>query len=128
LELNLSQPGVVPKMAANSQTFESLLLGSIDEALLSLGESSRQSIYFHIQKNFEIDKKEIPTRLQEFQEGLEKIFGVGARFIEILIMKNLYAKLGRPFTMDKKDQLEFIKYVNAARESYLKGCSGADCC
>jgi hypothetical protein len=110
-------------MAAKSKEFEQLLLSSVDEALLSLGESSRQSIYFHIRKNFQLSRDEIPENLPVFQEGLEKIFGLGARFLEILIMKNLYAKIGRPFSMEKNERLEFIKYVNAARQSFLKNGS-----
>jgi hypothetical protein len=115
-------------MATKSKEFEKLLLGSIDEALISLGESAKQSIYFHIEKTFKVPRKEIPGHLQQFQEGLEKIFGVGARFIEILIMKNLYAKIGCPFNMEKNEQLEFIKYVDAASQSFLKECRIAENC
>jgi hypothetical protein len=115
-------------MAAKSKDFEKLLLSSIDEALLTLGESSRQSIYFHLEKNFKISRNSIPESLPQFQEGLEKIFGIGASFIEILIMKNLYAKIGCPFSMEKNERLEFIKYVDAARQSFLKECRDAENC
>jgi alpha-L-arabinofuranosidase len=55
----------------------------------------------------------------EFQRGLETIFGTGARFIEILIMKNLHSGIGRPLVMEKSEQLEFIEYVNESKQSYL---------
>ena len=61
---------------------------AIDEALSSLGESVKQSIYFHIENKF-VARNEIPENIEDFQGGLEKIFGAGAQFIEILIMKNL---------------------------------------
>jgi predicted RND superfamily exporter protein len=95
------------------------LLIAIDEALSSLGESAKQSIYFHIETS-NVTRNKIPENIQEFQTGLEKIFGVGARFIEILIMKNLYAKIGQPLIMEKSEQLEFIEYVNTAKQSFLK--------
>lgn len=107
-------------MVENSTDFDKILLGAIDEALIALGESSRQSIFFHIENEFKLNKNQIPLNLPRFQEGLEKIFGVGARFIEILIMKNLYSKIGRPMKMETSEQLEFINYVNAAKNSYLK--------
>ncbi len=107
-------------MDVKSKSFDELLLVSIDEALLSLGESAKQSIYFHIENNFKVERKEIPENLPLFQAGLEKIFGVGARFIEILIMKNLYDKVGRQFAMEKNERLEFIKYVDAAKQSFLE--------
>jgi hypothetical protein len=79
----------------------------------------KQSIYFHIENKFCITRNDIPESLQDFQGGLEKIFGAGAQFIEILIMKNLHSRIGIPLRMESK-QLEFLKYVDAAKESYLK--------
>ena len=62
--------------------FDELLLSAIDDALNSLGESVKQSIYFHIENKFNIKKREIPKNLKKFQTSLEKIFGQGALFIE----------------------------------------------
>ena len=107
-------------MVAKSKDFNELLLCSIDEALLSLGESVKQSTYFHIKNRFRVSREDIPENLPQFQYGVEKIFGLGARYLEILVMKNLYTKIGRPLDMHKNDQLEFIKYVDAARKNYLK--------
>ncbi len=109
----------VGTLATKSQEFDKLLLSAIDEALSSLGESVKQSIYFHIEKKFSVTRNEIPENLAEFQRGLEKIFGTGARFIEILIMKNLHSKIGFPLKMES-EQLEFIKYVDTAKEGFLK--------
>jgi hypothetical protein len=109
----------VRTLAAKSREFDKLLLSAIDEALNSLGESVKQSIYFHIENKFSVTRNEIPENLVEFQGGLEKIFGTGARFIEILIMKNLHSKIGRSLKMES-EQLEFVKYVDAAKEGFLK--------
>ena len=98
-------------------TFDKLLLQAIDETLNSLGTSVGQSIYYHIENKISVDRSEIPQRLGEFQEGLEKIFGTGARFIEMLIMKKLHMRIGHPLTMETQ-KLEFIEYVNAAKQTY----------
>ena len=95
------------------------MLCAIDKTLDSLGKSVRQSIYFHIENKASINRNEIPENLQQFQEGLETIFGTGARFIEILIMKNLHSEIRCPLVMKKNEQLEFIEYVNEAKRSYL---------
>jgi hypothetical protein len=100
--------------------FDAQLLSSIDEALNSLGESVKQSIYFHIEDKFSVARKDIPENLEEFQTGLEKIFGVGARFIEILIMKDLHTRIGLPLDMDNDCKFEFIEYVAAAERRYRK--------
>ena len=104
---------------AKAIKFDKLLVNAIDEALNSLGESVKQSIYFHIENKFNVARNEIPENLEEFQVGLERIFGKGARFIEILIMKNLHLKIGLPVMMDSK-QLEFIEYVGVAKKGFLK--------
>jgi len=100
-------------------TFERLFLESIDEALASLGDSAKQAIYFHLEKKFEIERNEIPQRVEDFSEGLGKIFGVGAQFLEILIMKKFHEKIGRPVQLDKNRELIFAEYVAAARRSFL---------
>lgn len=102
------------------KSFDELFLEAVDEALASLGNSVKQAIYFHLEKEFKIAKEEIPYRLNEFANGLEKIFGLGARFIEILIMKNLYQKIDRPLVWDESKELIFIEYVTAAKESFAK--------
>jgi len=110
-------------MAVTTKEFERLLLGSIDEALLTLGESAKQSTYFHIERTFAVSREEIPENLEGFQEALEKIFGIGARYIEILIMKYLYAKIGCSLEMKSSDQFEFVHYVEAAKEAINANCS-----
>jgi len=102
------------------KAFEKLLLEAVDDALASLGDSARQAIYFHLKDKFKIAKNDIPRRLQDFADGLEKIFGLGARFIEILIMKNLYEKIGQPLEWNESRELVFVEYVTAARQSFSK--------
>ena len=106
-------------LATKSREFDKILLIAIDEALTSLGESVKQSIYFHIENEFKVARKDIPENLEKFQEGLEKIFGAGARFIEILIMRNLHMKIGLPLKMEG-EQLEFVEYIGVAKRGFLE--------
>ena len=99
--------------------FDKLLVSAIDDALTSLGESVKQSIYFHIENKFNVARNDIPENLKDFQGGLEKIFGTGARFIEILIMKNLHTKIGLPLKMES-EQLEFVEYIDVAKRGFLE--------
>ncbi len=100
--------------------FDNLVIKAIDEALFSLGESVEQAIYFHIQSKFKVERTEIPSKLEEFQGALEKIFGTGARYIEIMIMKNVYAQIGQPIMIENGKELEFLRYMNAARDAFQK--------
>ncbi|MGQ9506547.1 MAG: hypothetical protein ACUVTB_01650 [Candidatus Bathycorpusculaceae bacterium] len=107
-------------MKRKREAFETLLLEAVDEALASLGDSARQAIYYHLEDRFKITKNEIPNRLKDFTDGLEKIFGLGARFIEILIMKKLYEKIGQPLEWNESKELVFFDYVIAAKNSFQK--------
>jgi hypothetical protein len=98
--------------------FDKLLMESIDEALTSLGNSAKQAIYFHLEDKFKVSKEEIPRRIEDFADGIEKIFGLGAHFIEILIMKKLHEKIGKPVEWDERKELVFVNYVKVAKESF----------
>ena len=101
------------------KTFEKIFLEALDEGLSCLGESSKQAIYFHLEKRFGIKKVEIPFRVDDFADALEKIFGPGAKLIEIQIIKTLHRKIGAPLKWDKRQQnIVFTEYVAVARRSF----------
>ena len=98
--------------------FRRLLLEAVDDALSSLGDSVRQAIYFHLERKFNIKKQEIPNKIEEFADAIEEIFGLGAKLVEIRIMKSLYEKDGRMFRyFPEKDELLFTEYMEAAKLS-----------
>jgi len=102
------------------KTFDELFLEALDEALLALGESARQSIYFHLADKFKIEKKAILSCLEAFECGLNRIFGIGARYIEILIMKKLYERVGKPLELEEEKELVFVDYINAAKQTFSR--------
>ncbi|XHH10488.1 MAG: hypothetical protein ACFCUE_07625 [Candidatus Bathyarchaeia archaeon] len=101
-----------------TKQFDDLLLTAIDNALSSLGESVKKSIYYHLEEKFCLKRSQIPNKLNKFQEAIEQIFGSGARFLEILIMKNLYLKTGASINMDSS-KVCFVDYVNEMKHSYI---------
>lgn len=98
--------------------FEKLLLEAIDDGLCSLGESSRQAIYYHLEQSFNIKKKEIPSRLIAFTQAIESIFGVGANLVEILIMKKLHEKVDAVSVWEECEKFGFIEYVTMAKRVF----------
>lgn len=103
----------------SKRDFDKLLLEAVDQGFSSLGESSKQAIYFHLEKRFNIKKQEIPHKIEAFADALEKIFGPGANFLEILIMKQLHEKVGQSFKWPEYKELTFIEYVAAAKRSFV---------
>ena len=98
--------------------FERILLQAVDQALSSLGESPKKAIYFYLDKSFSIEKEEIPQKIEPFRDALEKVFGVGASFIEILIMKRLYETIGGNLEWNESCELTLTEYVAAAERTF----------
>lgn len=98
--------------------FDKALLSAIEEGLCPLGDSSREAIFFHLEKSFDIRKEDIPTRLKEFKEALEGIFGPGAQTIGRLITKHLQSELG--LNSEPVESLDIVKYVDSAKRQVTR--------
>ncbi len=107
---------VVKESPPRNHIFEKLLLEAVDEAL-SLLEMSPKHVYFHLEKDFNIKKQDIPRKIDEFTDAIEETFGPGAGVLEIQIMKQLYQKVG-PFKHFPMRNLTFSEYVEAAGYLY----------
>jgi len=115
-----------PKIGVENKTtsFEEVLLEAIDEGLSMLRESPKQAIYYHLEKTFKMNRLDIPYRIEEFTDAVEKIFGSGAKILEIQIMKCLFKKVGYTFKhYPKQKNLTFTEYIAAARLSSRSGAS-----
>ena len=113
---------------AISEEFDKLLLEAIDEALASLGEAVKNSIYSHLQNDFKIKRDEIPNRICEFSDILHKIFGLGAGRLEVKCMKNICEKVKVKIAWPEYEwpmskwiltDITFQEYVGTAKKSYL---------
>lgn len=112
------------KQIPKGEGFDRLLLESIDEAFATLGESPKTAIYYYLDQKFELPRARIPKQIEEFSEALEKIFGLGAKHLEILIMKNLHRKtLGAERSLTKTwnaSALTFSTYIKLQKELFRK--------
>ena len=102
--------------------YDALLLESVDEALSMLSDSITKAVYFHLERSFNIKKDEIPCRLGAFTQAVENIFGVGANFVEILIMKKLHEKVNAHFRWDESKGFELAQarapYISEAKRVF----------
>ncbi len=102
-----------------TQELEKLLIQAVDEGLSSLGDSSKQAIYFHLDTTFNIKKEQIPQKVEAFVAAIEKIFGIGANFIEILIMRKLDEKIGQEPSLQLSKDITLNEYVSALKKNLL---------
>ena len=91
---------------------------AIDEGLAVLGESSKQVVYFYLEKTFKMNRLDIPYRIEEFTDAIERIFETGAKILEIQIMKCLFKKVEYSIKnySDPKN-LTFLEYVAAVKRA-----------
>ena len=96
--------------------FNLVMLEAVDEALSFLGESAKRAIYYHLEEKFKIRREEIPIKIDDFAKAIEEIFGMGAKIIEMQIMKSLYKRVGRNFKyVPKEKDLLFTAYLKAVK-------------
>ena len=114
LQSDISEKASILELPRN-RCFETLLVEAVDEGLSALGDSAKQAIYFHLEKTFSIEKQNIPNKIEEFTNAIEKIFGLGAKILEIKIIKYLYEKVGHDFKyFPEKENLLLTEYIEAA--------------
>ena len=100
--------------------FDAILLEAVAEGLSSMGESSKKAVYFHIEKSFNIRREEIPSRVDDFARAIENIFGLGAHFLEILIMKRLHERIRGGFRWSESSDFTFSEYIIVAKRNFTE--------
>jgi hypothetical protein len=95
------------------EKFNRVLLDAIDGGLSSLGNSPREAIFYHLENSFQLKKENIPVNLSEFKQALEGIFGPGAPYLEKIIIRRLYERLGLDF--EEPGHVDFVAEVNNAK-------------
>ncbi len=101
-------------------SFEEILLEAVDETMTRLGDSPKQAFYYQLKKNFGLKRQDIPRKITEFERALDETFGLGARVLKIRISKCLYERMGPFKYFPEGDDLEFSRYVGAARVLWRK--------
>ena len=99
------------------RSFEELLNEAVEEGLSSLGESAKQATYYYLEKGFSLDRQKIPYKVKDFATAIEKFFGVGANFLEMLILKQLYEKAGQSYNLDMSEDVNFPERIILAKQS-----------
>jgi hypothetical protein len=112
---------VASRLAPRQVEFNRIFLESVDEGLSCLGEIPKQLLYSQLEKMFSLNKNELQFRLDDFSGALEEIFGAGANFIEIQIMKNLHSKTRCNFEWRELTNFKFSRYVSLIKLSFMLG-------
>ena len=97
------------------EVYDKFVLAAIDDCFSSFGDSAKQAIYLHLKEHHNIDRTEIPAKIGDFAEALEESYGVGAKLIEIEIMKIIHRKAPHFKHSPDTENLSFSSYVETLR-------------
>ena len=115
-------PFLVELTLDDNRAFYDILLEAIDKSFLSLGEPVKTSIYRYLEKSMGIKKSEIPFRIADFQNALERLFGIGTRHLEILVIMNLNKEIKIKYKADMPHwvvpDLTFQEYIRLVKMAY----------
>jgi ribulose kinase len=93
-------------MSDDSNSFEQLLLSSIDESISNLGESCRALLYTYLAAALSLKREQIPKRFEDFTTAIKDIFKLGSKVIDGLVLKTLCDKLNVDYSLIKDMGLE----------------------
>jgi hypothetical protein len=112
---------------SKKERFDEFLSQAIDEALSSLGEPVKNSLYQRLEVDFNIQKNEIPEKIEVFSNIIHKIFGLGACRLERKFLKNLNTKVQSSAELPECEcslsnwivmEVSFEEYVTKIRKNY----------
>jgi hypothetical protein len=98
--------------------FEKTFSKVVDEVFLALGAGVRDTIYYHLEKKFQLGREEFYDKIEVFHEALEDMLGEGGRIVEHSIAKSLSRRFGLEFEVHENWTLpEHVKDVKRRLES-----------
>jgi hypothetical protein len=102
------------KGAEGKRSLTVLILESVDEGLMVLGQNVRDALYYHIRTSHEVSREDIPDQLEEFHAALKHLFGPGVEVLETIIAKKIYSKIGLNYEdHDNWTIVDHIKHVKS---------------
>lgn len=101
------------------EEFCRILLEAVDTALGMLGTSIKEALYFHLETTFALKKEAIPANPAKLSDSLERIFGLGAKFIEKIILEAVCTKTN--CTLPKNwEKYRFEENIEQIKMNYIQ--------
>jgi hypothetical protein len=107
------------KQKPTEEKFNAAIIEAVEESLSLLSIPVKDSAYLHLEKTFKIKKQEIPSRIEDFTDAIEQMFGVGAKLIQIRIIEGLHKRIHGFMFFPKMGDVDFKEYVVSLRAFLL---------
>jgi hypothetical protein len=103
------------KQKPTEDKFSVAIIEAVEESLSLFNNLGKEAVYLRLEKAFKIKKQEIPSKIKEFSDAIEQMFGVGAKLIEIRIIEALHSRIREFVFIPKKGDIDFKEYVASLR-------------
>jgi hypothetical protein len=103
------------KKQPTEDKFHVAIIEAVEESLSSFNNLDKEAVYLHLENAFKIKKQEIPDKIADFSDAIKQMFGVGAKLIEIRIIKALHNRIREFVFFPKKGDVDFKEYLVSLR-------------
>jgi hypothetical protein len=103
------------RQKATKDNFNIAIIEAVEESLSSFNNLDKEAFYLHLENAFKIKKQEIPDKIADFSDAIKQMFGVGAKLIEIRIIKALHNRIREFVFFPKKGDVDFEEYLVSLR-------------
>jgi hypothetical protein len=103
------------KQKPTENKFNVAISEAVQESLSLFNTLGKEAVYLHLEKAFKIKKQEIPSKIEEFSDAVEQMFGVGAKLVEIKIIEALHSRIREFVFIPKKGDVDFKEYIASLR-------------
>ncbi len=122
--VNLNITCTIPLNEKNQKTsenkFDSLIIEAIEESLSSFESFDKQEVYFYLENTFKIRKWEIPRKIEHFTDAIEQLLGIGAKLVEVRIIKAIHKRIPEFVFAPKTGAIIFKDYITSLRAFLLQ--------
>jgi hypothetical protein len=109
IQLENIQSKIQPKI-------EETISEAVDSSFALFGETFKNLVYSELEKKFDIEKQDIPYRINDFADAIEEICGVGAKLIEAKIIQALHGRTKGFIYVPTGEDLVFTEYIESLRQ------------
>jgi len=103
------------KQKPTEDKFNVVIIEAVEESFSLFNNLDNEAAYLHLENAFKIKKQEIPSKIEEFSDAIEQMFGVGAKLLEIRIIEALHKRIREFMFVPKKGDVDFKEYVASLR-------------
>jgi hypothetical protein len=94
---------------------DEIILQAIDQGLSALGNGPRQALWFFIETDSKISRQKVPENVEEFEQALQKVFGLGYKFLDSLFRNYLSSATGENLS-------EYPSFATCVKSLRSKDC------